>query len=69
MLKQTESGHGHRQAVHPLVVPVGLVTPKVLPYQLKKRFSVNLMDPVRVPPKKSVEANGSKTSLVGVQKI
>ena len=50
--------------VHPLAVHVGLVTPKVLPYQLKKRFSVNLMDPMC--PKKSVEgttANEGKTFL------
>ena len=39
---------------------------KVLSYQLKKRFSVNLMELVRVPPKKSVEgttANGNKNFL------
>ena len=43
---------------------MGPVTPKVLPYQPRKRFYVNLVDPVL--PKTSVEgitANGNKTFL------
>ena len=57
-------------SVHPLAVTVGLVTPKVLPYQLKKGFSVNLMDPVSL--KTSVEGttvNGSKTFLSQITPI